>query len=92
MIREIEGGGSTHDSQSSTIAHFGLGTATAIDEINITWVGGKKQTLVNQPVNTLLTIEEAKGGGKGSGRMLLAGLGVVLAVILLMVLRKNMRS
>ncbi|HMQ64438.1 MAG TPA: CRTAC1 family protein, partial [Flavilitoribacter sp.] len=48
MIREIEGGGSTHDSQSSAIAHFGLGTATAIDEINITWVGGKKQTLVNQ--------------------------------------------
>ena len=43
MIREIDGGGSSHLSQSSTIAHFGAGNAAIADSIIVTWVGGKKQ-------------------------------------------------
>ena len=35
MIREIDGGGSSHLSQNSVIAHFGLGTAIKIDKITI---------------------------------------------------------
>lgn len=58
MIREIDGGGSSHLSQNSTIAHFGLGNATTIDSVIVTWVGNKKQILVNQKVNQLLTITE----------------------------------
>ncbi len=60
MIREIDGG-SSHLSQNSTIAHFGLGTATAIDSVIVTWTGGKKQILTNQPVNKLITIIEVPG-------------------------------
>lgn len=58
MLREIDGGGSSHISQNSTVAHFGLGSATRADSIVVTWMGGKKQVLLNQPVNLLLTVPE----------------------------------
>lgn len=59
MMREIDGGGSSHLSQNSTIAHFGLGNATIVDSVIVTWVGGKKQILLDQKINQLLTITEA---------------------------------
>ncbi|MCU0391555.1 MAG: CRTAC1 family protein [Thermoflexibacter sp.] len=58
MIREIDGGGSSHLSQNSTIAHFGLGNAKEIEKITVYWTGGKSQILVNQKVNTLIEIVE----------------------------------
>jgi hypothetical protein len=58
MMREIDGGGSSHLSQNSTIAHFGVGDAAKIDSIIVTWIGGKKQVLVDQKVNTQLIITE----------------------------------
>lgn len=57
MIREIDGG-SSHLSQNSTIAHFGLGSVTAVDSVIVTWTGGKKQILTNQGVNKMLSIIE----------------------------------
>ncbi len=65
MIREIDGG-SSHLSQNSTIAHFGLGTATVVDSLIVTWVGGKQQILTQQNVNSLLTIVEAPGVKKSN--------------------------
>ena len=53
MIREIDGG-SSHASQNSSIAHFGLGAATMADTVRITWLGGKEQVLVHQKANQLL--------------------------------------
>lgn len=58
MIREIDGGGSSHISQNSVIAHFGLGDATKIDKIVVYWTGGTKQQLLNVDVNQLITIKE----------------------------------
>lgn len=58
MIREIDGGGSSHLSQNSTIAHFGLGGATVADSIIVNWSGGNEQLLLNQPLNQLLEITE----------------------------------
>ncbi len=60
MMREIDGGGSSHLSQNSTIAHFGVGDATKIDSVIVTWIGGKRQVLVNQKVNTQLIITEVE--------------------------------
>ncbi len=57
MIREIDGG-SSHLSQNSTVAHFGLGTATTVDSVIVTWIGGKKQIFTNQKANVKLTIVE----------------------------------
>jgi hypothetical protein len=58
MIREIDGGGSSHLSQNSVIAHFGLGNVSKIDRITVYWTGGNKQTIENIPANQLLTITE----------------------------------
>ena len=58
MIREIDGGNSSHMSQNSVIAHFGLGDIELVDKIIVTWVGGKKQVLLHQKSNTLIHITE----------------------------------
>ncbi len=58
MIREIDGGASSHMSQSSTIAHFGLDKATKIDKITVYWTGGNKQILTDIKANQLITITE----------------------------------
>ena len=58
MMREIDGGGSSHLSQNSTIAHFGLGNATTVDSVITTWLGGKQQVLLKQKANQLLTVRE----------------------------------
>ncbi|QEC66565.1 CRTAC1 family protein [Panacibacter ginsenosidivorans] len=58
MIREIDGGSSSHLSQNSVIAHFGLGNAITIDKITVYWTGGNKQTITNIKPNQLITIKE----------------------------------
>ena len=58
MIREIDGGASSHISQNSKIAHFELGNATQIDTITVYWTGGNKQIITNVKPNQLLTITE----------------------------------
>lgn len=63
MIREIDGG-SSHLSQNSSVVHFGVGAVTKIDSIILTWVGGKNQVLLNQPVNHVIKIAEIKNGRK----------------------------
>lgn len=78
MIREIDGG-SSHLSQNSTIAHFGLGAATAVDSVIVTWTGGKKQVLLNQPVNKMLVITEAPGE-KGNKKAIV---GVVVGTMIM---------
>lgn len=60
MIREIDGGGSSHLSQNSVIAHFGVGSASAVDSVVVIWTGGKRQVLVDQSVNQLLQVVETK--------------------------------
>ncbi|WP_114748507.1 CRTAC1 family protein [Pleomorphovibrio marinus] len=57
MIREIDGG-SSHLSQNSVIAHFGLGDAEKVDTVRVKWLGGGEQVMVNQQVNQLLSIEQ----------------------------------
>ncbi|MFC4874699.1 CRTAC1 family protein [Negadavirga shengliensis] len=57
MIREIDGG-SSHLSQNSVIAHFGLGAATQVDTVKIRWLGGSEQVLLNQRANQKLVIQE----------------------------------
>jgi hypothetical protein len=58
LIREIDGG-SSHESQSSTLAHFGLGQAPKIDSLKIRWMGGGVQTLYEVEANQLITLDQA---------------------------------
>ena len=90
MIREIDGGGSSHLSQNSVIAHFGLANAVKIDKITVYWTGGNKQTLTNIPANQLITITEVPQ--KKSGHFyvyLLIGLVGIAVVFLLLAKMKN---
>jgi enediyne biosynthesis protein E4 len=88
MIREVDGGGSSHLSQNSTTVHFGLGDATTVDSIIVTWLGGKRQVLTGQGANQLLTIKEeggpnvqsGDGAGKFNTRWLLIGIAAVVAM------------
>lgn len=58
-LREIEGG-SSHLSQNSPIAHFGLGKHKNVDQLEIIWPGGKRQVLNNVEVNQIITVVEGK--------------------------------
>lgn len=59
MIREIDGG-SSHLSQNTTIAHFGLGDIEIIESVTVKWVGGKTQQLTNVEANQQITIRETE--------------------------------
>lgn len=96
MMREIDGGMSSHLSQNSTTAHFGLGTATTVDSVIVTWSGGKRQVLTGQGVNQLLVIKEAGGpnlqsGGEGNfnTRWLLIGIAVIVVMFAFLKNRKK---
>jgi hypothetical protein len=52
--------GSGYLSQDDGRMHFGLGAATRIDRILVKWPSGREQTLVNQDVDRVLTVEEPK--------------------------------
>jgi hypothetical protein len=45
-------------SQNEGKLHFGLGTASVIDEVTIRWPSGIVQTLAAQPVDRILTVQE----------------------------------
>ncbi len=57
MIREIDGG-SSHESQNSTIAHFGLNKFPKVDSLVIKWLGGTDQKLYNISANQMVVVEE----------------------------------
>lgn len=89
MIREIDGGGSSHLSQNSVIAHFGLGNATKIDKITIYWTGGNKQVITGIAANQLITITEVpEKKSSYSFIYLLAGL-VLVSVLAFIFLNKR---
>lgn len=58
LLKEVDGGGSSHLSQNSKILHFGLGQNESIDSLIVTWNGGVEQILLDQKANTLIVIKE----------------------------------
>lgn len=91
MIREIDGGASSHLSQSSVIAHFGLGSATKIDKITVYWTGGNTQTITNVNANQLLTITEIPAPKKPGFNYVNLFIALGLAVVLIL-FRRSMKK
>lgn len=60
QTEEIHSGGS-YLSQSDTRVHFGLGTATTIDSLEIRWPSGKVETLKSLTADKFYTILEGQG-------------------------------
>ena len=56
-MRAVIGGGS-YGGESDHRVHFGLGTATKVEDIEIKWTSGKVQSLHDVPVNQVLTVRE----------------------------------
>ncbi len=56
-LREVDGG-SSYESQNSTILHFGLGENSIIDSLEVTWLGGETQMIYDIPANQMLQIKE----------------------------------
>ncbi len=79
QIREIDGGGSSHISQNSALAHFGLGVDDQIDSLIVRWTGGDTQILLNPPIDSLIiVIEETKS--KQKRPYMLMALSVLIAL------------
>ncbi len=57
MIQEIDGG-SSHESQNTTIAHFGLSDLNQADVVRVHWIGGGTQELNNISANQMLVITQ----------------------------------
>ena len=53
--------GSSYCSQSELPLTFGLGTATNVSRIEVTWPNGKTETLPGVAANQTITIQEGKG-------------------------------
>jgi hypothetical protein len=57
QMREVHAG-SGFQSGSSLVQHFGLGTATAAEEIRVHWPSGAESVLTDVSANQLLTVRE----------------------------------
>jgi hypothetical protein len=53
--------GGSYGSSSDMRAHFGLGSASKIDKLEIQWPSGTKQQVVVPGVDRIVTVEEGKG-------------------------------
>lgn len=60
QVREVRAGES-YGTQNSLLTHFGLGTATTIDAITVSWPSGIVDTVTNVDGNQTLTIREGQG-------------------------------
>ncbi|MFK7845850.1 MAG: FG-GAP-like repeat-containing protein [Rhodothermales bacterium] len=56
-MRQVNGGASAH-SQDDLVVHFGVGSATNVDELKISWPSGIVQTLTNVGVNQMIGVTE----------------------------------
>lgn len=55
-------------SQSELPVTFGLGSESTVDEVVITWPGGREQRMTGIPVDQLTVVEEATPKGVGAGQ------------------------
>jgi enediyne biosynthesis protein E4 len=60
QLQEVRSGGS-YISQSDFRLHFGLGSATKVDQLEIRWPSGFVEKLEDFPANQILTVEEGIG-------------------------------
>jgi hypothetical protein len=53
--------GSSYLAQNDMRVHFGLGTATKADRLEVTWPDGQVDVIENLPVNHVITVREGQG-------------------------------
>ena len=88
MIREIDGGASSHMSQNSIIAHFGLGTISKIDKITVYWTGGNEQSIANIPVNKQIVITEIPAAKRSYTWLYVSGALLAGTLLIYIIIRR----
>jgi hypothetical protein len=58
--------GGSYGSSSDQRIHFGLGTATAVDFVEIDWPSGAKEKIMSPGIDRMLTVYEGKNSGEKS--------------------------
>lgn len=78
-VTEIDGGGQGHNSQHSSIAHFGLGQAERVDSILVQWPGhfSPDQVFYDIPANFFIKITEGQAKYEVIQGKLVSGGGLV---------------
>jgi len=61
QLRERKGGGSYLSASDGTL-HFGLGSATKIDRLEVRWPSGAREVIENVPADRTLTLREGSAG------------------------------
>ncbi|WP_084684596.1 CRTAC1 family protein [Maribacter forsetii] len=88
-IREIDGGGSSHLSQNSVIAHFGLGANKKVDSVIVNWTGGNTQVLTSIDANQQLEIVEIIQPKNGLSYVWYAVGALFIIISIFLLIRKN---
>jgi hypothetical protein len=60
QVREVKSG-SSYLGQNDLRVHVGLGSAVAVDRVDIRWPGGRLERLDKTPAGRILTVQEGKG-------------------------------
>lgn len=60
LMREVKSG-SSYLGQGDLRAHFGLGDAARVERLEITWPGGRTETLPDVAANQIVTVTEGRG-------------------------------
>jgi hypothetical protein len=60
MVDEVRSG-SSYNSSSDMRVHFGLGSATKVDSLQIRWPSGLQERFDNLPVDSIQTLKEGSG-------------------------------
>ncbi|HKW67604.1 MAG TPA: ASPIC/UnbV domain-containing protein, partial [Terriglobales bacterium] len=60
LVDEVRSG-SSYDSNSDMRVHFGLGSATKIDDLQIRWPSGLVERFASLPVDSIHTVREGTG-------------------------------
>ncbi len=58
-LREVSGG-SSHASQNSSVVHFGLGSLSKVDSVQVFWPGAKKETFYQPAVGEFHKIKQTE--------------------------------
>jgi hypothetical protein len=59
MTRQVFCGGTSVGSGSERAVHFGLGPATRVDRLEVTWPASRRRTVLRDvPVDRLMTVRQ----------------------------------
>jgi hypothetical protein len=60
QVQEVRGGGSYY-AQNDLRVHFGLGSATHVNRVEVRWPTGVEESWLDVPANRIVTLEEGTG-------------------------------